>query len=216
MSRCYNKYGDYMFYLIFGIIWTLFTSIFVFAFCGSMFSYTSINGEPGRLSFNFNPELLIPSLIIAVFLIVGIYLIVKGARQVIRDSKTKKYGIPCYGIVQNIKPTGVSINEQPEFKALLDIINPNTNQVENIEEVVGLNPNKYPIGSYVLCKYYEGDINFERIVQPSEISSSYRELLKPVNYTSGVPNEFMSYTNLEFSPDREYVTIDGVKYKKVY
>jgi len=204
-----------MFYLIFGIIWTAFTSIFVVLMFGSMFTEGSTYGDPTGMRFSFNPEMIIPGILISVFLIIGIVLIVKGAKQVIKDIKTKKYGIPCYGIVQNLQLTGSYINEQPEYKAILDIINPNTNQLEKVEEIVGLNPNKYPIGSYVQCKYYEGDINFERIVNPNEVSSSFREILKPNNYNNGL-NTGSGFTDLEFSEDREYVTIDGVKYKRVY
>ena len=197
-----------MFNLIFGIVWTLFSSIFFVVFFGVSFSNTSSNGEVG---IHFNSEFIIPFLIMCLFVGVGIFLIVKGARKVIKDSKTKKYGIPCYGVIQNLQQTGAYINEQPEYKAILDVVNPNTNTVEQIEEIVGFNYNKFPIGSFVICKYYEGDINFEHKIEPSDVPSSYREVLKPVTYKSEI-----GYSDIVFSDDREYVTIDGVKYKKVY
>ena len=73
---------------------------------------------------------------------------------------------------------------------------------------MGFHYDKYPINSYVLCKYYQGDINFENIVPENEIPGEIKKYLVPKQQ---VPN----YFNLEFSDDREYVTIDGVKYKKI-
>lgn len=197
-----------MFNLLFGIVWTLFSTMFFVIFFASSFSNTSYNGEPG---INMDMSLIFPLLMMIVFIIIGIVLIVKGAKKVIKDSKTKKYGIPCYGIIQNLQRTGAYVNEQPEYKAILDVINPNTNMVEKIEEIVGFNYNKFPIGSFVICKYYEGDINFEHKIEPSDVPSSYKEILKPVTYKSEI-----SYNDIVFSEDREYVTIDGVKYKKVF
>ncbi len=196
-----------MFNLLFGIVWTLFSTLFLVIIFASSFSNTSYNGEPG---FNMDMSLIIPLLMMIVFITIGIVLIVKGAKKVIKDSKTKKYGIPCYGIIQNLQRTGAYVNEQPEYKAILDVINPNTNMVEKIEEIVGFNYNKFPIGSFVICKYYEGDINFEHKIEPSDVPSSYKEILKPVTYKSEI-----DYNDIVFSENREYVTIDGVKYKRI-
>ena len=196
-----------MFNLIFGIIWTLFSSLFFVVFFGISFDNTTSNGEVG---FHFNSEFIIPFLIICLFVGVGIFLIVKGARKVIKDSKTKKYGLPCYGVIRNVQQTGAYINEQPEYKAILDIINPNTNTVEQIEEIIGFDYNKFPIGSFVMCKYYEGDINFEHKIEPGEVPSSFRDVLKPATYKSEI-----GYNDIVFSDDREYVSIDGVKYKRI-
>ena len=46
------------------------------------------------------------------------------------------------------------INEAPEYKAKIELINPETNQREVLDEIIGLNYFKYPVNSYVLCKYY--------------------------------------------------------------
>ena len=196
--------------IIFGIIWTAFTSVFAFVIFASSISTSNVNGDPTGASFNLEPGLLIPLIILTVFFIIGIVIIVSGVKKLIKDSKTKKFGIPCYGRIQNLQPTGTYVNEQPEYKAILDVINPNTNQVERIEEVVGFNYYKFPIGSFVMCKYYNGDINFENKIEPGEVPGNYKDKLKPIDYETdfGCPN-------FEFSEDREYVTIDGVKYKRV-
>ena len=196
--------------IIFGIIWTSFTAIFAFVIFASSVSTSDVNGDPTGLSFNLEPGLVLPLIIVTVFFIIGIVMIVQGIRKIIKDSKTKKLGIPCYGVIQKLQPTGTYINEQPEYKAVLDVINPNTNQLERIEEVVGFSYYKFPIGSYVMCKYYNGDINFENKIEPGEVPGNYKDKLKPIDYETdfGCPN-------FEFSEDREYVTIDGVKYKRV-
>ena len=59
----------------------------------------------------------------------------------------------------------------------------------------------------MLCKYYQGDINLENLVSENEIPGDVKKYLVP---SQQIPN----YTNLEFSADKEYVTIDGVQYKK--
>lgn len=194
--------------LIFGIIWTTFTCLFIVIFLGGSIQNNTIlnHGEPG---FYFEPAMIIPAGMMLIFLVIGIAFIIVGLKKIIKDSMTKKHGVPCYGIIQDVDETGTYVNGQPEYKATLDIINPNTNQTEKIEEIVGFNQNKYPIHSYVLCKYYKGDINFERIIQPNELPSNYLDLLKPIDYISSA-----AYPNIEFSEDREYVTIDGVRYKK--
>ena len=203
-----------MFNLIFGTIWTVFSSLFllIVIIAGS----SNTNGEPG---FHFNPEMIIPILILTLFVGVGIFLMVTGYKKVKKDKNTKKFGLPGYGIIRDIKPTGCYVNEQPEFKASVDIINPETNQLETIDEVVGFNYNKYPINSYVNIKYYQGDINFEGLVDKSQIPDSIKDSLKELNYTSEVSdpyNSFNEHHNIVFSDDKEYVTIDGSKYKKIY
>jgi hypothetical protein len=68
--------------IVFGVIWTGFTSIFVFAFLGPVFSgevvHFKSNGIPTEGSLdNFQP-LLMPTIIITVFVLVGIALTVSG------------------------------------------------------------------------------------------------------------------------------------------
>ena len=136
-------------------------------------------------------------------------MLISGLRKIIKDRKTKSHGIKCYGIVSDIQTTGSYVNDNPEYKAILNFVNPETNQLETIDEIIGFDCNKYPIDSYVLCKYYQGDINLENLVSENEIPGDIKKYLVP---SQQVPN----YSNLEFSADREYVTIDGVQYKKIH
>ena len=100
------------------------------------------------------------------------------------------------------------MNGNPQYKVTVEIINPETCQQENIDEVIGFNEKKYPVNSYVLCKYHKGDINTEKVISPAEvpevISSRLVQIQEPV-----------TITDISFSDDREHVTIDGIKYKRV-
>ena len=186
-----------MFNFLFGFIWTAFTTL-IFIIC------LAVPGEQRGGSAMTLPTFLI----LILFEVIGLCLLIGGLKKIIKDKKTKKHGIKCYGVVSDIQPTGASVNGEPEYKAILNFINPETNKLETIEEIIGLNYNNYPIGSYVLCKYYQGDINLENIVSENEIPEDIKKYLIPSQQGS-------NYSNLEFSADREYVTIDGVQYKKV-
>ena len=186
-----------MFKFLFGLVWTAFiTPIFILCLV--------VPGEQ-RNGADMDPLLFI---IFLIFEVIGLCLLISGLRKIIKDQKTKKHGILCYGIVKDIKTTGSYINGKPEYKAILSFVNPENNQLETIEEIIGFDHNKYSINSYVLCKYYQGDVNLENIISENEIPEDTKKYLV-LNHQ--VPN----YFNLEFSDDREYVTIDGVQYKKV-
>lgn len=186
-----------MFKFLFGLVWIAFvTPIFIMCLV--------VPGEQ-RGGVDMNPYLFI---FFVVFEVVGLYMLISGLRKIVKDKKTKRNGIKCYAIVSDIQTTGSYVNDKPEYKATLNFVNPETNQLETIEEIIGFNYNKYPINSYVLCKYYQGDINLENLVFENEIPGDIKKHL--------VPNQQMTnYSNLEFSVDREYVTIDGVQYKKI-
>ena len=185
-----------MFELLFGIVWTAFvTPIFIICLV--------VPGEQrGGMDMNF-----FLFIFFVVFEAIGLYMLIRGLRKIIKDEKTKKYGIPCYGIVNDIQGTGAYLNGKPEYKAVLNFVNPETNQVETIEEIIGFDYNKYPINSYIIGKYYQGDINIENLVSENEIPGDIKKYL--------VSNQnLFNYSSLEFSEDKEYVTIDGVQYKK--
>ena len=191
-----------MFELVFGIIWTLFTSIFAFVFISA--------GDDV-------PSLLV--LMLIAFVVIGVYLIFIGAKKVIKDSKTNKFGIECFGIVRSVEPTNVYINDRPQYRTNIDIVNPNTLQLEQLSEVTGTNYYKYPINSYVKCKYYEGDINIIGMIIENDIPGDYKKLLVPNNNSNtSFSDPFNpappSYSDISFSEDRQTVTIDGETYIK--
>ena len=191
-----------MFKFKFGLMWTLFvTPIFIMCLV--------VPGEE-RGGVDMSPLLFI---IFLIFEAVGIFLLTSGIKEIIRDKKTKKYGKMCYGIVRDIQNTGSYVNGNPEYQAVVEVKNPETSQIEKITEIIGFDRDKYPINSYVQCKYYEGDINIEKLASEYEVPIDITREILPIEQTSQVQQP--NYMNLEFSPDREYVTIDGVQYKKV-
>ena len=121
-----------MFEFIFGLIWTSFvTPIFIFCLL--------VPGEQ-RGGEDMNLFLFI---FFVVFELIGLYMLISGLIKIIKNIRTKKHGIKCYGIVTDIQPTGSYVNGNPEYKAEVDFINPETNQLDTIEEIVGFNYDKY-------------------------------------------------------------------------
>ena len=55
------------------------------------------------------------------------------------------------------------------------------------------------------CKYF---VNFENLISENEVPGGIRTYLGKVQQK---PN----YSSIEFSSDKEYVTIDGIQYKKI-
>lgn len=186
-----------MFNLKFGIVWTTFVSI-IFIIC------LAVPGEQ-RGGDDFDLSMFI---FFAIFEVIGISILVKGIKTVKKDKKTKKYGVNCYGIVRDIVETGSSSNGKSEYKALVEFLNPATSNVEKIEEIVGFDSNKYPVNSYVLCKYFEGDINIENLLSEIDVPEDVKKIIFPIQVHP-------VFSNFQFSSDKEYVTIDGVEYKKV-
>lgn len=115
-----------MFKFLFGFVWTAFvTPIFIMCLVVPGEQRNGVDMDP--FSFIF----------FIVFEVIGLYMLISGLRQIIKDRKTKKHGIICYGIVSDIQTTGSYVNGKPEYKAILDFVNPETNQLETIEEIIG-------------------------------------------------------------------------------
>lgn len=185
-----------MFNFIFGLVWTsIMTPIFIMCLV-----------VPGEQRGGVDMDFFL-FCILLLFELIGLFLLISGLKKIIKDKKTKKYGIQCYGIIREINETGSYINNNPEYKALLQFVNPETYQVENIEEIIGLDYYKYSVNSYILCKYYQGDINLEKQVSDNEIPGDIKKRLDSLQ-------KKINSSDLEFSSDGEYVTIDGVQYKK--
>ena len=181
---------------IFGLLWTAFTT-FVFIV---MFGGGSNMG-------------IIPFLILLLFEVIGIGLLISGIKRMIKNSNTKKYGKQCYGIISDVKPTGMYINDKPEYKAIIEFVNPETNRLDTVEEIIGLNYNKYPINTYLLCKYFQGDINIETPTLDNEVPEEIKKMLghMQVNFDSPIQTN-NDYQVVSQSSNKETVIIDGEEY----
>lgn len=185
-----------MFKLIFGLIWTFFVT-FIIIVC------LVVPGEQGKAM-----DMSLPLFIyLTLFELIGLFMLSGGLKKIIKDKRTKTNGMHCYGIIRDIQVTGSYINNDPEYKAIIDFVNPETDKVENTEEIIGFKYNEYPINSYILCKYYQGDINLESTISESMVPEEIKKALAPAK-------KITDYSSIEFSSDGEYVTIDGVQYKK--
>lgn len=153
-----------MFEVLFGLVWiTFITGAIVVSIFGQSASSSGI------------PIFVYP--IFALFEFIGIFIFTRGLKKIIKDRKTQKYGTHCYGVISDIVQTGASVNGNPEYKAVIDFVNPNTQQLDTLEEIVGFNYNKYHINSYVLCKYYEGDVNIIDQISDAQVPEEYKNML---------------------------------------
>lgn len=171
-----------MFELVFGIFWTLFS---LFMFFIVLFSKAGMSAV----------------LFLVFFIAIGVFLIVKGLTKVVRNYKTSKNGEECFGIIKNVYESGTYINDSAEYKADVIVYIESLGKVEIISEVIGFNLSKFPVGSYVKLKYYNGDINILDVVDYNSISENSKYYLK---------NEESNIEKVE-----DIITVNGVKYKKM-
>ncbi len=155
-----------MFKFKFGLLWTAFVTP-VFIIC------LVVPGEQ-RGGVDMSPLLFI---VLSLFEFIGLFFLISGLKTIIKDKKTKRNGMPCYGVIKDIEETGSYSNNKPEYKAIIYFVNPETFQAEKIEEIIGFDPDKYSINSCILCKYYQGDVNIERIVSENEIPSDVKKAI---------------------------------------
>lgn len=178
-----------MFYFMFGGIWILVSTILLVSFV--------FVGMPAF-------AIAIPSL----FEIIGIIVFGMGVRKFVKNKKTNKYGIECFGKVLDNSIVNMYTNGRPEYKASILVYIENENKTEVVEEIIGFERVLYPINSYVKVKYYKGDINFiESNIKYEQLSYNAQYILK---------NDVIESNELDNSLDSEdEVTINGHKYRRV-
>ena len=157
-----------MFELIFGIMWTTITALITFGFYGTTGDVT-VNGN--LVSHDEFSAMLLPKIFFGIFWVVGIFMLFKGIRKILRDTSTNLKGEECFGKVCNIYNSGAYVNGRPELKADILVYIPSIQETKIVSEIIGFDMYKYRIGSYVKLKYYNGDINFKGIVDVYELPS---------------------------------------------
>lgn len=127
--------------LIFGLIWTTITFICTLP--------VLFEGEIGVMLF------------LSFFWIIGIYLIKSGLKEIRTNKATDNFGEECFGIITDIYETGTYVNDVPELKADIKAYIPSLLETISVSEKLGLahKAGEYDIGTYVLLKYYNGDVN---------------------------------------------------------
>lgn len=174
-----------MFELIFGSIWLGFSVLISIPFLFAMSS------TEGMIFF------IVP--FFGLFYAIGIIMIVIGAKKVAKNNKTEKFGELTFGKILRIFQSGNYVNGNPELKADIGAVNPNTKMLESFSEVIGFAPAKYRVGEYVLLKLYNNDVNIVERANESSIPINVKDLLDSAFPT---PKE------------KDVKIIDGVKYVK--
>ena len=170
-----------MFNLFFGLIWTGFVALFTIGVLAS--------GDFFAMLF------MIP------FWLVGIWVLKIGMEEYRRNKDTEDFGEECFGIITDIYESGAYVNDIPELKADMKVFVPSLGQVISTSEKIGLahKVREYKLGTYVLLKFYNGDVNIVYSVDEAILPVSSKLALE--NYT---PNKTAQDT----------IIIDGVEYVK--
>lgn len=149
--------------LVVRIISVLFVTIFSFVFL----SYGELD---------LVPKIIVTTVLIAIEAL-AIYALILGFKKYIINKNIDKNGLDCYGIVRSVDPDYDTVFNVHERKVDVEIVNPNTFQLEHIIEVVETVEDEFPVNSYVKCKYNEGNINIIEIVDPKDIPGDAIKLL---------------------------------------
>ena len=95
---------------------------------------------------------------------------------------------------------GSYVNDAPEYQADVYLYITSEGRTETITEIIGFDPMKYPIKSYVKVKYYQGDINIEEgegiLIEILYQWPDFEKITK--NVTNHKINKFI--TLVEFNP----------------
>lgn len=108
--------------------------------------------------------MLFPLLCMAVFVVVGIAIMISGFIEVKRNKETEKYGKETYCLVANILPNGVYQNGKPQYKTIIMMEDEDGN-VRKLEDTIGFDPFKIQTGKFYKIKYYKNDFNFIDLTQ---------------------------------------------------
>ena len=157
------KNFTYKYELVVRIIAVLFVAFFAFVF---------LTGS----DFDLIPMIIVSTVLTAVEA-VAIYALILGVKKYFINKNIEKKGLDCYGIVRNVNPDYDTVFNVHERKVDVEIVNPNTFQLEHIIEVVETVEDEFPVNSYVKCKYNEGNINIIEIVDPKDIPGDAKKLL---------------------------------------
>lgn len=114
-----------------------------------------------------------------IFVVIGLYMFIKGLIKIVRNRNTSKKGEECYAMVEGVSETGRLSDGKPIYKASFIVYVDSLFETRRIYETIGVNPSKYPLGCFVKVKYYHGDINILNIVyDESVISDEIKQKIK--------------------------------------
>ncbi len=180
-----------MFEIIFGGFWLFVTGCITISFLGTMIA----------VSFTEN---LFDNVFVILFLLlfwsIGLFILRIGLKRLIKDKKTDKYGLETYAMILRTFFSGKSINENPVYNAEFAVYDPATHEVYKTIEEIGYSTDEYVPGTFVFGKFFNGDINIER-VGPSVVVPEY------IRTQMG---DYVEHYKIQL-PD-EQIMVDGVEY----
>lgn len=205
-----------MFEIIFGSIWTLMVAIMTFLFYFAPEAAIRVNGE--EVSQEVFSAMLGPKILFAIFWAIGLFMLFSGLKKVIKNAFTNTNGEPCFGRICDIYKSGAYVNGIPELKADILVYIPSINETQVISEIIGFDSFKYPKGSYVQLKYYNGDINFIGYANQETIPLLIQDELAKLPTIDTTPDEIpndsivdgVEYVRKE--PTEENNINDSIKY----
>ena len=191
-----------MFELIFGLIWTAFTGVFVYVFYFAGVGTITVNGVPtSQAEFN---QILFPKIFLGIFLLIGIIMIIKGLKKILANMATSSKGEIKYGYISDVYYNGSRVNGRPRYNARIILIE-NGSPCE-FEEDIGFKKYQYPSGSYVKVKHYKNDVNILNTIDEYSVPSSLSSWVE-LNVRSRA-----SHADIEDNHSGNTIIIDGVEY----
>lgn len=100
---------------------------------------------------------LVPKLFMCFFTVIGIPLFLSGLKDLYDFIKIEKKGKEICGVLIDYKPTGSYYDSKPYYYALVLLKDDISNFVV-LKYNIGLDKDKYPIGTYLKVKYYKNKI----------------------------------------------------------
>ena len=195
-----------MFDFIFGLVWTIFTSIFILGFYFSGGNIT-VNGIPVTQE-EFN-AMLWPKILFGVFLLIGLTFLIRGIKHMLTNTTTTLIGREAYGYILTSYPNGTIVNGRPLHDAEI-LVAKTDNTFEIFTENIGGKLSKYYPGSYVKVKYHNKDVNILNSVHDSQVPYATRNRLQ-----NELENE-EKYAHYNISGDEskmsDTIIVDGVEY----
>lgn len=124
-----------------------------------------------------NDTTLIPKLFICLFSVIGIPIFLSGLKDLYFRSRIISCGKELCGVVLEHKETGMIYDNKPYYYALVLLKDDLSNFIV-LKDEIGLEKDKYPIGTYLKVKYYKNNIVILDIVKDdSSVSLELKEYL---------------------------------------
>lgn len=153
--------------IIFGTIWTLFVAMITFVSYADTGTTITVNGT--IVSQEEFSAMLGPKIFLAIFWLIGLSMIAYGIYKTKKAKDIENYGEVCYGRITKVYFSGTYKNDEPLYKANIDIYIFSTKENKTVSGDIGFDKYLYPENSYVEVKYYKDNITVQRPIESEDI-----------------------------------------------